>query len=70
MVENPWQEQPTYFEDLYADESHRSATVFDFSGIAGYLPITSEVYAVLYAGKPVAQAVRDLLSRPLKKESY
>jgi glycerol-3-phosphate dehydrogenase (NAD(P)+) len=32
------------------------------------LPITSEVYAVLYAGKPVAQAVRDLLARPLKKE--
>jgi glycerol-3-phosphate dehydrogenase (NAD(P)+) len=33
------------------------------------LPITSEVHAVLYAGKPVAQAVRDLLARPLKKES-
>lgn len=33
------------------------------------LPITSEVYAVLYSGKPVAQAVRDLLSRPLRKES-
>jgi glycerol-3-phosphate dehydrogenase (NAD(P)+) len=33
------------------------------------LPITSEVYAVLYSGKPVAQAVRDLLARPLKKES-
>jgi glycerol-3-phosphate dehydrogenase (NAD(P)+) len=32
------------------------------------LPITSEVYAVLYAGKPVAQAVRDLLARPLRKE--
>ena len=32
------------------------------------LPITSEVYAVLYSGKPVAQAVRDLLARPLKKE--
>ncbi len=32
------------------------------------LPITSEVYAVLYGAKPVAQAVRDLLSRPLKKE--
>jgi glycerol-3-phosphate dehydrogenase (NAD(P)+) len=32
------------------------------------LPITSEVHAVLYAGKPVAQAVRDLLARPLKKE--
>jgi glycerol-3-phosphate dehydrogenase (NAD(P)+) len=33
------------------------------------LPITSEVHAVLYSGKPVAQAVRDLLARPLKKES-
>lgn len=33
------------------------------------LPITSEVHAVLYSGKPVAQAVRDLLSRPLRKES-
>jgi len=33
------------------------------------LPITSEVHAVLYAGKPVARAVRDLLARPLKKES-
>jgi glycerol-3-phosphate dehydrogenase (NAD(P)+) len=32
------------------------------------LPITSEVYAVLYGDKPVAQAVRDLLARPLKKE--
>ena len=32
------------------------------------LPITSEVHDVLYAGKPVAQAVRDLLARPLKKE--
>ncbi len=32
------------------------------------LPITSEVYAVLYSHKPVAQAVRDLLARPLKKE--
>lgn len=32
------------------------------------LPITSEVYAVLCSGKPVARAVRDLLARPLKKE--
>ncbi len=32
------------------------------------LPITSEVYQVLYGDKPVAAAVRDLLSRPLKKE--
>ncbi len=33
------------------------------------VPITSEVHAVLCEGKPVAQAVRDLLARPLKKES-
>lgn len=32
------------------------------------LPITGEVYAVLYQSKPVADAVKDLLSRPLKKE--
>jgi glycerol-3-phosphate dehydrogenase (NAD(P)+) len=32
------------------------------------LPITSEVHAVLCQGKPVAQAVRDLLARPLRKE--
>lgn len=32
------------------------------------LPITREVYAVLYESKPVERAVRDLLSRPLKKE--
>jgi glycerol-3-phosphate dehydrogenase (NAD(P)+) len=32
------------------------------------LPITSEVHDVLYSGKPVAEAVRDLLARPLKKE--
>jgi glycerol-3-phosphate dehydrogenase (NAD(P)+) len=32
------------------------------------LPITSEVYRVLYEAKPVAEAVRGLLSRPLKKE--
>jgi glycerol-3-phosphate dehydrogenase (NAD(P)+) len=33
------------------------------------LPITHEVYEVLYGNKPVADAVRDLLARPLKKES-
>jgi glycerol-3-phosphate dehydrogenase (NAD(P)+) len=32
------------------------------------MPITSEVYAVLYAGKPVAQAVKDLMSRELGYE--
>jgi len=33
------------------------------------LPITSEVHAVLYGGKPVARAVQDLLARPLRRES-
>jgi glycerol-3-phosphate dehydrogenase (NAD(P)+) len=32
------------------------------------LPIVSEVYRVLYEGKPVYDAVRDLLNRPLGKE--
>jgi glycerol-3-phosphate dehydrogenase (NAD(P)+) len=32
------------------------------------LPITAEVYAVLCQNKPVLQAVKDLLARPLKKE--
>jgi glycerol-3-phosphate dehydrogenase (NAD(P)+) len=32
------------------------------------LPITAEVYRVLYEHKPVAEAVRELLARPLKKE--
>jgi glycerol-3-phosphate dehydrogenase (NAD(P)+) len=32
------------------------------------LPISGEVYRVLYEGKSVEQAVRDVLGRPLKKE--
>ncbi|HVJ20932.1 MAG TPA: NAD(P)H-dependent glycerol-3-phosphate dehydrogenase [Polyangiaceae bacterium] len=32
------------------------------------LPISTEVYRVLYENKPVSQAVRDVLSRPLRKE--
>ncbi len=32
------------------------------------LPISSEVYHVLYENKPVADAVRDVLARPLRKE--
>ena len=32
------------------------------------LPITNEVYRVLYEEKPAAQAVNDLMSRPLKAE--
>jgi glycerol-3-phosphate dehydrogenase (NAD(P)+) len=32
------------------------------------LPISSEVYRVLFEGKPVSEAVRAVLSRPLKRE--
>lgn len=32
------------------------------------LPISSEVYRVLYESKPVSEAVRDVLGRPLRKE--
>jgi glycerol-3-phosphate dehydrogenase (NAD(P)+) len=32
------------------------------------LPICEQVYQVLFAGKPPAQAVRDLLQRPLRRE--
>lgn len=38
------------------------------SQIGVELPIVSEVYRVLYEGKPVGEAVRDLLNRPLGKE--
>jgi glycerol-3-phosphate dehydrogenase (NAD(P)+) len=31
-------------------------------------PVIDEVYAMLYEGKNVAQAVRDLMSRELKPE--
>jgi glycerol-3-phosphate dehydrogenase len=32
------------------------------------MPITNEVYAVLYSGKPIAQAVKDLMARELGYE--
>ncbi|MDD5195013.1 MAG: NAD(P)-dependent glycerol-3-phosphate dehydrogenase [Candidatus Omnitrophica bacterium] len=32
------------------------------------MPITNEIYSVLYEGKSAKQAVRDLMSRPLKAE--
>jgi glycerol-3-phosphate dehydrogenase len=32
------------------------------------LPISSEVYRVLFEDKPVLDAVRAVLSRPLKRE--
>jgi glycerol-3-phosphate dehydrogenase (NAD(P)+) len=33
------------------------------------LPITDQVYAILYEGKDPALAVQDLMARPLKEES-
>lgn len=46
-----------------AESAHRLATELSVE-----LPITSEVYRVLFEGKPVADAVRDVLSRPLRSE--
>jgi glycerol-3-phosphate dehydrogenase (NAD(P)+) len=44
-------------------------SAFDLSQKLGVpMPITTEVHAVLYAGKPVAQAVKDLMSRELGYE--
>ncbi|HTQ06038.1 MAG TPA: NAD(P)H-dependent glycerol-3-phosphate dehydrogenase [Polyangiaceae bacterium] len=46
-----------------AEAAHRLAERFGVE-----LPISSEVYRVLYEGKPVLDAVHDVLHRPLKPE--
>jgi glycerol-3-phosphate dehydrogenase (NAD(P)+) len=34
------------------------------------MPITNEVYQVLYEGKPASEAAHQLMTRPLRQESY
>jgi glycerol-3-phosphate dehydrogenase (NAD(P)+) len=46
-----------------ADSAHRLAEKLGVE-----LPIASEVYAVLFENKPVKEAVRDVLARPLRSE--
>jgi glycerol-3-phosphate dehydrogenase (NAD(P)+) len=46
-----------------AESAHRLAERLDVE-----LPIASEVYAVLFENKPVQEAVRDVLARPLRSE--
>jgi len=62
-------------EDVLASLGHvaegvkTAKSAFELSQKLGVaMPITSEVYAVLYSGKPVAQAVKDLMSRELGYE--
>jgi len=62
-------------EDVLASLGHvaegvkTAKSAFELSQKLGVpMPITSEVHAVLYAGKPVAQAVKDLMSRELGYE--
>jgi glycerol-3-phosphate dehydrogenase (NAD(P)+) len=46
-----------------AESAHRLA-----NDLGVDLPIASEVYAVLFENKPVLEAVRDVLARPLRSE--
>jgi glycerol-3-phosphate dehydrogenase (NAD(P)+) len=62
-------------EDVLASLGHvaegvkTAKSAFDLSQKLGVpMPITTEVHAVLYEGKPVAQAVKDLMSRELGHE--
>src|SRR5580700_6082213 len=62
-------------EDVLAGLGHvaegvkTAKSAFDLSQKLGVpMPITSEVHAVLYEGKPVTQAVKDLMSRELGYE--
>jgi glycerol-3-phosphate dehydrogenase (NAD(P)+) len=48
-----------------------AAAVFQLSNRLGIeMPITNEVYAVLYDGKSASDAARALMTRPLREESY
>jgi glycerol-3-phosphate dehydrogenase (NAD(P)+) len=52
-----------------AEGVHTAKSAFDMSRQFDVeLPITTEVYRVLFDGKAPLQAVRDLVGRPLRKE--
>jgi glycerol-3-phosphate dehydrogenase (NAD(P)+) len=62
-------------EDVLASLGHvaegvkTAKSAYDLSQKLGVaMPITNEVYAVLYSGKPIAQAVKDLMARELGYE--
>ena len=53
-------------EAHYLQADYDDATVALEKGID--MPITNEVYAVLFEGKRPDEAIRDLMTRPLKAE--
>jgi len=54
-----------------AEGVRTTAAVFQLENRLGIeMPITNEVYAVLYEGKSASDATRALMTRPLREESY
>nr|MWN21420.1 hypothetical protein [Leuconostoc lactis] len=50
-------------------EDHTTKAVYDFAQTYQVdMPITTAIYQVLYEDKPLAQAIADLMARPLKSE--
>ncbi len=55
--------------NMIAEGVHSSKAVFELSRAVGVdMPITRAVYEMLFEGKPVQQAILDLMTRDLKQE--
>jgi glycerol-3-phosphate dehydrogenase (NAD(P)+) len=56
---------------MVAEGVFTSKAVYDLSRTKGVeMPITQAVYEMLFEGKPVQQAILDLMTREPKKEVY
>ena len=54
---------------MIAEGVHTSKAVFELSRRVGVeMPITKAVYEMLFKGKPVQQAILDLMTRDPKQE--
>ena len=57
--------------NMVAEGVHTSRAVFELSRSVGVeMPITQAVYEMLFEGKPVQQAILDLMTRDPKQERY
>jgi len=57
--------------NMVAEGVFTSKAVYDLSRTKGVeMPITQAVYEMLFEGKPVQQAILDLMTREPKKEVY
>jgi glycerol-3-phosphate dehydrogenase (NAD(P)+) len=57
--------------NMVAEGVLSSKAVFELSRAIGVeMPITQAVYEMLFAGKPVQQAILDLMTRDPKQERY